>query len=206
MKKEIFKIFEKKEIFSIDKFYLFDDRKKIIVFVPASHLQNLLKEMSKAGAGNIGNYTMCSFRTEGTGTFKPGSKAKPFSGSKFSLSNESEFKLEMECCTGNLNKVINVLLKNHPYEEAVYEIYNFKKRRKPDSGYVIEMKKETDLNQLGKKLNKEILSDAEKRNLKFRKIAFVKKNIDNLILSSAGYTGCDYVLNKFNNKYKLYKI
>ena len=130
MKESTNNFFDKSEILFTENFYKFSDRKKIVVFVPYESVDNLIEEMSNAGAGLIGNYKMCSFRTNGTGTFKPNSKAKPFSGKKNELSYEEEYKVEMECVTEKLNNVIDALLKNHPYDEAVYEIYDFKKREK----------------------------------------------------------------------------
>ncbi|MEO8210374.1 MAG: hypothetical protein ABI840_07410 [bacterium] len=124
------KIFDKKEVLSVEKFYRFLDKKKIITFVPFNFLEKLTLEMSNAGAGLIGNYEMCSFRTEGTGTFRPNEKAKPFLGKKNLLSYEKEFKLEMECNSESLNKVIDAFTRSHPYDEPAYEIYDFRKRDK----------------------------------------------------------------------------
>ena len=82
IKKNILNIFSKKEILSEEIFYGFKEKKKIVTYVPEDHADKLMSEMSKAGAGKIGNYEMCSFRTVGTGTFIPGKYARPFSGIK----------------------------------------------------------------------------------------------------------------------------
>jgi hypothetical protein len=40
---------------------------KIVVTVPESDTEKLLKAIGDAGAGSIGNYTHCSFTSKGTG-------------------------------------------------------------------------------------------------------------------------------------------
>lgn len=44
---------------------------KVVSFVPTTHTEAVLKAMGDAGAGHIGNYSHCTFRSEGTGTFLP---------------------------------------------------------------------------------------------------------------------------------------
>ena len=58
---------------------------KLIVFVPADSLEKVADAVFKAGAGWIGNYSHCSFRTAGTGTFLPLEGAKPAIGKKAGL-------------------------------------------------------------------------------------------------------------------------
>ncbi len=53
---------------------------KIVVFVPKSHTKEVLEAVGKSGGGVIGNYSYCSFSTEGVGRFKPNEKATPFIG------------------------------------------------------------------------------------------------------------------------------
>ena len=69
--------------------------KKLIVFVPQNETDVLLQALSKAGAGNIGNYSECSFRVSGTGTFKPSEKANPVVGSSGQLETVEEHRLEV---------------------------------------------------------------------------------------------------------------
>jgi hypothetical protein len=121
--KNIYKIFSRKEIKNLTPvLYEYIIKNKIVTFVPLSHVDKLMFDMSAAGAGIIGNYTVCSFRMKGVGTFMPGNKANPFSGKKGKLAFEEEVRLEMECGTNKTEKVIDVLIKSHPYEEPAYEI------------------------------------------------------------------------------------
>lgn len=100
-----------------------DELYKITVFVPKDHLDNVREAMSKAGAGCIGNYSDCSFSTEGTGTFRPLDKASPFIGAKGKLEFVDEAKLETIATKERLADVISAMWEAHPYEEVAYDIF-----------------------------------------------------------------------------------
>lgn len=53
---------------------------KLTAFVPVDDTQQVLKGLYQAGAGSIGEYSNCSFRIEGTGTFLPSDHANPTIG------------------------------------------------------------------------------------------------------------------------------
>lgn len=97
--------------------------KKLVTFVPATHLEIVRENLFSAGAGNIGNYDSCSFVIEGTGSFKPNELANPFSGTKGKLSLEKETRLELIFETVNESQILSALKQNHPYEEVAYDIY-----------------------------------------------------------------------------------
>ncbi len=204
--KTIGKLFKPEEVLLSEKFYRFLNRIKIVVFVPQEYAEKVSAAMSKAGAGRIGNYEMCSFRTIGTGTFIPGKNARPFSGIKKALSQVSEIKLEMECDPEAVNKVIDALLKHHPYEETAYEIYDFKKRENREKGMIINLRKEISFSQLLRKMNKRLDFDGKDLSFKFSKIAVVDTDADESILDSAKLTNCECVLSISNSNYKLFKI
>lgn len=199
-------LFKKAEIFSEEKFYTFVEKYKVIVFVPAGHIEKLHSAMSKAGAGIIGNYEMCSFRTEGTGTFKPVKKAEPFLGMKNRLSYEKEIKLEAECGKEVLNKVIEALLKHHPYEEVAYEVYQFFRRSRKESGVVLELKKEMTVNQLINRINRKLETDIYSQDERFRKIIILDSNQMNDINVSAKLADSRFILTKFKRNIKLINI
>ena len=54
--------------------------KKLVVYVPASHAEEIRQVLGNAGAGFIGNYSHCSFSATGTGRFLPGEQTNPFIG------------------------------------------------------------------------------------------------------------------------------
>jgi dinuclear metal center YbgI/SA1388 family protein len=96
---------------------------KISVFVPVNAVENVAFAMFEAGGGIIGEYKNCSFRTQGKGTFQGSIKSNPAVGRKENYETVDEIKLEVLVNSWNLNKVIEALLKTHPYEEIAYDIY-----------------------------------------------------------------------------------
>lgn len=204
MEKLLKSLFKKNEIFYTEDFYKFFNKKKIIVFVPLNFIEILTAEMSKAGAGVIGNYEMCSFRSEGTGTYKPVKTAKPYSGRINVPVLADEIKLEMECDADDLNKIIDTLLKNHPYEEVAYEIYDFRKRDVKKSGEVVELKLSMKYSELFYRLNKEIEYHQPAQNISFKKIVLTSLNNDDL-QNSAEFLKADCMLFFSKKNYKLYK-
>jgi len=95
---------------------------KLAVFVPADFAERLKEALFEAGAGNIGNYSDCSFMAEGTGTFKAGREANPFVGEVGKRHQEKELKIEVIFPAQLQNKIISALLAAHPYEEVAYDL------------------------------------------------------------------------------------
>jgi len=102
--------------------------KKLIVYVPVSHLENVREAIFSAGAGVIGNYDSCSFNSEGKGTFKGNESANPYVGKAGEMHIEDEVKLETIFLTYLQGKIITALLEAHPYEEVAYDIYSLENR------------------------------------------------------------------------------
>jgi len=96
---------------------------KIVVFVPEEAVESVRNAMADAGAGIIGQYTHCSFRTKGTGSFVPLAAAQPYIGSTGKLEEVEEYRLEMLCAGSWVNYVLAAMLEKHPYDEAAYDIY-----------------------------------------------------------------------------------
>lgn len=99
---------------------------KLVVFVPDSNIEKVAHELHSAGAGIIGEYENCSFRTKGVGTFKGSENSKPFIGRKNNYEKVEETRLELLVDNWKLNSVINRLRKVHPYEEPAFDIYPLK--------------------------------------------------------------------------------
>ncbi len=98
--------------------------KKISVFVPPEHVDQLIDAMSRSGAGTIGNYDRCSFRVAGVGTFRPNDRARPYKGRRGTNEQVAETRVEMIVPVWNLHRVIDAMLEAHPYEEVAYDIYD----------------------------------------------------------------------------------
>ncbi len=108
------------------------DLYKLVVFVPESAVSNVLSAISRAGAGIIGNYTFCSFRANGIGTFKPEKGAEPTIGKRMELNEVHEYRLETQVPSHKLDSVLEAMIKAHPYEEVAYDIYQI---RNPSLGF-----------------------------------------------------------------------
>ena len=96
---------------------------KIVVFVPAQDLDRVADAMFAAGAGNIGDYSQCSFRLAGTGTFFGSEAAKPTVGEKGRREEVSEWRLEALCPEALADQVVLAMRRAHSYEEPAYDVY-----------------------------------------------------------------------------------
>ncbi|GIP35816.1 Nif3-like dinuclear metal center hexameric protein [Paenibacillus sp. J2TS4] len=97
--------------------------KKLVVFVPEDHHERVLMAMLDNGAGAIGEYSHCSFNLSGTGTFKPGEGSQPYIGAPGQWERVPEIRIETIVPEGLVKKVVQAMLKAHPYEEAAYDLY-----------------------------------------------------------------------------------
>ncbi|ASA23589.1 Nif3-like dinuclear metal center hexameric protein [Paenibacillus donghaensis] len=96
---------------------------KLVVYVPKTHHQQVLDAILNAGAGHIGNYSHCSFNTEGYGTFLPGEGTEPHTGKPGKLERAEEVRIETVVPQGVRSKVVQAMIKAHPYEEVAYDLY-----------------------------------------------------------------------------------
>lgn len=96
---------------------------RLVTFVPPEHLDRVVTALVSAGAGRIGNYTACSFRSEGLGTFLPESGAAPTVGAVGELSQVEEIRLEMRVGSDERESAVAALLGAHPYEEPAFDLY-----------------------------------------------------------------------------------
>ncbi len=96
--------------------------KKLTTYVPEGHSQELLTHLFNAGAGTIGNYSNCSFSSNGTGSFKGNKEANPIIGSRGELRFEKETLINITLPAHRKVSVLNALLKYHPYDEVAYEL------------------------------------------------------------------------------------
>lgn len=96
---------------------------KLASYVPRAQSTSVLNALFAAGAGNIGNYSACSFSTEGFGTFKGNENSNPYVGKKGVQHTEDELKIEVILHAYQQHAVLNALINAHPYEEVAYEFY-----------------------------------------------------------------------------------
>jgi dinuclear metal center YbgI/SA1388 family protein len=96
---------------------------KIVVFVPEKFVEKVASAMHIAGGGQIGDYSNCSFRIVGQGTFKGSNSTNPFVGIKGNLEYVREIRLEMIANSFDLPKILSAMKESHPYEEVAYDLY-----------------------------------------------------------------------------------
>ncbi len=97
--------------------------KKLTTYVPRSDAETLRKALWEAGAGQIGDYSHCSFSLDGSGTFKAGDQTNPAKGEIGELHTEDETQVNVIFSSEREAKVLQAMVKSHPYEEVAYEVY-----------------------------------------------------------------------------------
>ncbi len=95
---------------------------KLNTYVPHAHLKTVQEALFSAGAGALGNYSECSFSSEGTGSFMPLEGSSAYVGKKGNRHAEPETQLQVVLPKHYKNKVISALQLFHPYETVAYEL------------------------------------------------------------------------------------
>jgi dinuclear metal center YbgI/SA1388 family protein len=149
---------------------------KLTVFVPKDALEKLDEAIFKAGGGQIGNYSECHFRTEGTGTFKGNENSNPQIGNKNVREAFEEFRVEYLVSNYHLRTVLNAIYAAHPYEEVAYEIYPIQNSNQFEgAGMIGELETEQDeiafLTQLKSTFNCGIIRHTQLLGRKIKKVA-----------------------------------
>jgi dinuclear metal center YbgI/SA1388 family protein len=96
---------------------------KIAVYVPVSHAEVVKEALFGAGAGHTGNYSCCSFTSDGKGTFMAGEGARPFTGEINNLHSGDEVKVETVVPSHLVKEAVKAMKEAHPYEEVAYDLY-----------------------------------------------------------------------------------
>jgi hypothetical protein len=165
----------------LDKIKILQPKKdsliKLSVFVPIKDTENIRDALFLAGAGSIGNYSNCSFITDGNGTYKAKKDANPYLGEIGKLHNEAENKLEVIFPYYLQSKVTSALLNAHPYEEVAYDLYPIlNKDRDIGSGMIGFLKEDMDelsfMQFLKNKMDTACIRHSELLNKNIRKVAF----------------------------------
>ena len=95
---------------------------KLVTFVPPSSRDAVLEALYDAGAGNIGNYSNCSFSSSGTGTFTASERANPAIGSRGVAEHVDEVRIEVIFPAFLQDRIMRALRKAHPYEEVAHYV------------------------------------------------------------------------------------
>lgn len=111
---------------------------KLAVFTPEAAIRPVLEAMWAAGAGRIGNYDQASFRTPGTGSFRPLSGAHPAIGiapapgeEVGTLEEVGEQRIEVLVREPDLSRVVAAMRRAHPYEEVAFDVVRLENGGEP---------------------------------------------------------------------------
>ena len=96
--------------------------KKLSTYVPPSAAEAVREALFDAGAGNIGNYSHCSFNAPGEGTYMGDESSKPAIGEKEVLQRVSELLITVIFDSHLQGRILQALRKSHPYEEIAFDI------------------------------------------------------------------------------------
>jgi dinuclear metal center YbgI/SA1388 family protein len=97
--------------------------RKLVIFVPEENVDAVAGALADAGAGIIGEYTHCTFRTPGTGTFLGGEATDPYLGERGRLEKVEEIRLETVVPAHAASRAVAAAIAAHPYEEAALDLY-----------------------------------------------------------------------------------
>ncbi|MCE2962700.1 MAG: Nif3-like dinuclear metal center hexameric protein [Chitinophagales bacterium] len=97
--------------------------RKLVCYVPKGNLESVSSAIFEAGAGHIGNYSHCGFSSEGIGSFMGNNQSNPAIGSPDKLEKVEESRFETVFPSYLESRVIQALMKAHPYEEVAYDVY-----------------------------------------------------------------------------------
>ena len=107
---------------------------KLVVFVPATHVEQVRRAVTAAGAGAIGAYDSCTFTTVGEGRFRPLPGADPAVGTVGDLEVVEESRVEAVVPHASRREVVAALRAAHPYEEPAFDLVELVDTGPPRTG------------------------------------------------------------------------
>lgn len=95
---------------------------KIEVFIPRENTKKLMEKINEGGFLREENYDFCYAETPVTGHFRPIEGANPYIGSLGKIEDVLENKVEFRIRKSDLDEVMKIIKKNHPYEVPVINV------------------------------------------------------------------------------------
>lgn len=95
---------------------------KIVTFVPIDHAEVVRQARGRAGGGQIGEYSFCSYSVTGKGRFLPFEAAHPHIGAANRLETVEEERTELICPRDIATQVLAALRRVHAHEEVAIDI------------------------------------------------------------------------------------
>ncbi len=109
-----------------------------------------------AGAGIIGQYTECSFRLAGKGTFFATDATNPTVGQKGRREDVDEWRLEVVVPERLVAPVVGAMRKAHSYEEPAFDVYPLKPGPRGGEGRIGELANPATLGELADRAKREL--------------------------------------------------
>lgn len=183
--------------------------KNLTTYVPKSEADVLRNALFRVGAGNIGNYSDCSFNTEGMGTFRGNEDSNPTKGKKGETHFEEEVQVSLVFEKHLEQKVLNTLFKTHSYEEVAYEITTLENTNQTiGMGMIGELKNDVDelsfLNNLKSTFNSQVIRHSSLISKPIKKVA-VLGGSGSFAINAAIVAGADILVTsdlKYHDFYK----
>ncbi len=125
---------------------------KLAVYVPDSDLAKVSDALFEAGAGVIGQYTQCSFRVPGKGTFYGSDETNPAVGQKGRREEVEEWRLEVVVPESKVAAAVRAMRAAHSYEEPAFDIYQLKAGLSGGEGRMGELSQPTTLGELAERV------------------------------------------------------
>src|SRR5271166_2606225 len=99
------------------------DLDKWVVYVPRENAEAVQEAVFEAGAGQIGDYSHCSWSVSGIGQFLPHEGASPAVGSIGTVERVAEDRFEVVAPARARAAVLAAVRAAHPYEEPAFDIF-----------------------------------------------------------------------------------
>jgi dinuclear metal center YbgI/SA1388 family protein len=126
---------------------------KLVVFVPKENADAVAEAVYQAGAGAMGNYSKCGFKTKGKGTFLPGEGSHPAIGQTGTFETVDEVRFETIVPAAKLEKVLAAMRQAHPYEVPAFDVFKMHlPESRPGLGRIGKLTEPADISELIEKI------------------------------------------------------
>lgn len=95
----------------------------LVVFVPVTHAEQVLRALGDAGAGRAGHYSHTAFVSRGTGRFTPLPGAQPAVGEVGTPEEVDEVRIETLYPAAEREHVLRAMAGAHPYEVPAFTTF-----------------------------------------------------------------------------------
>lgn len=171
---------------------------KLYTYVPAKDADKVRNAIFKAGGGQIGNYSECSFNVKGTGTFKPGEGTNPHIGKQGKREETNEEKIEVIFPSYLKQNLVDAMTEAHPYEEVAYDLISLGNHFKEVGSGLIgelsnEMNEEDFLKLVQQQFGLSVIKHTKLKSSKVKKVA-VCGGAGSFLIKTAIAAGADFYI------------